>query len=246
MLKDAVASVLAQTYGDFTYIIGSDGSTDRTREYVASIKDERVLFFDSAHIGQFNMVNTLLDMAKKFDYVAILSDDDWWEPTFLEKCLSVIDKDAVLVHTDYYTDTAGHRVHTLVSTCKRTEALSRIIDAGKAKIIINGSATVMNVRFLRALKERDGFIYDNSYTTAADYDLWIRLLELGPAKHICETLNTYRDHAGSISKTMAFHQFFQALDINKRAGLPIRPWERARSLLWLIQRRLHIVPGWFK
>ena len=41
-LKDAVESVLAQTFADFRFLIIDDGSTDGTAEYLRSLNDPRL------------------------------------------------------------------------------------------------------------------------------------------------------------------------------------------------------------
>jgi glycosyltransferase involved in cell wall biosynthesis len=40
-VKDAVESVLGQTYRDFRFLIIDDGSRDGSREYLTSLKDPR-------------------------------------------------------------------------------------------------------------------------------------------------------------------------------------------------------------
>ncbi|MCL2019502.1 MAG: glycosyltransferase [Oscillospiraceae bacterium] len=85
LVSRAIESVLAQTFGDFEFIIVNNGSTDKSGavadEYAA--KDERikVIHRECGNIGAGR--NTGLNAAKG-DYIAFIDDDDWCEPDFLE------------------------------------------------------------------------------------------------------------------------------------------------------------------
>ena len=89
LLKRAIPSVLNQTYDNFEYIIVSDGSTDTTREFVKSINDPRIHFFEIErnhphhnynserewYIGGSYAANSALDKFRG-DWIARNDDDD--------------------------------------------------------------------------------------------------------------------------------------------------------------------------
>ena len=50
-LREAVDSILAQTFGDFEYLILDDGSTDGTREILDSYTDGRIRVVHQENIG---------------------------------------------------------------------------------------------------------------------------------------------------------------------------------------------------
>lgn len=92
-LEQALSSVLAQTWPHLEILVCDDGSTDGTREYLASLDDPRVVVMgNQAPRGPAANIATALTVARG-RYVAKLDDDDWWAPDFLERALEVMMRD---------------------------------------------------------------------------------------------------------------------------------------------------------
>lgn len=82
-LKQAIQSVLEQTYIHFELLILDNCSTDHTSEIVAQFSDSRIQYIRH----QCN-IRTLANWSygvywAKGDYLCILGDDDWYAPTFI-------------------------------------------------------------------------------------------------------------------------------------------------------------------
>ncbi|MGE3905450.1 MAG: glycosyltransferase family 2 protein [Reyranellaceae bacterium] len=86
-LHNAIGSVLRQTYPRMELIVVDDGSTDHSREIIASYGD-RVRPILSANGGQANAVN-LAAAAARGDYTAFLDSDDFWVPSKIEKMVAL-------------------------------------------------------------------------------------------------------------------------------------------------------------
>lgn len=84
LIKDAVSSVLSQTFIDFEYIIVDDGSTDGTADYFSTIKDPRIIYIQKQRIGRAKALNIAFNQAQS-PYIANLDADDIMQPTRLEK-----------------------------------------------------------------------------------------------------------------------------------------------------------------
>ncbi len=98
-VRQAIDSVLAQTYTDFELIISDNASTDKTpaicRLYAQ--KDSRISFHrNRRNIGPARNFNTLVRLCKG-EYFQWLSHDDVLAPEFIAKSVHVLDQDSAVV-----------------------------------------------------------------------------------------------------------------------------------------------------
>jgi glycosyltransferase involved in cell wall biosynthesis len=88
-VRAAVMSVLGQDYGDFELLIGDE--TGAAESLVAEIGDPRVQYrHNPTRLGFAQNHIALLDRARG-RYMAVLHDDDRWEPGFLSELVAVLD-----------------------------------------------------------------------------------------------------------------------------------------------------------
>ncbi len=113
-LRDALDSILNQTYTNFELLISDNHSTDSTEEicleYVKS--DSRIIYHrNSENLGIFKNVE-LLTMRAKGDFLMWVGDDDIYEhdclASYIERMME--SKDIILVFSDYsWIDAAGEK-----------------------------------------------------------------------------------------------------------------------------------------
>src|SRR5512138_1676105 len=94
-LRQSLDSLLTQTYSDFVLIINDNASTDVTpciwEEYAAA--DPRVRDFSNAtNIGNPRNFNRVFELTTT-RYLKWSTADDFWEPTFLERAVEVMERD---------------------------------------------------------------------------------------------------------------------------------------------------------
>jgi glycosyltransferase involved in cell wall biosynthesis len=90
-LKDAVDSILAQTFNDFEFIICNDGSTDDTEFFLNGIVDERVhVLQNKENIGEGFARDRAIESAKG-EWLAFIDADDVWASERLETLLGETD-----------------------------------------------------------------------------------------------------------------------------------------------------------
>jgi len=86
-IKEAIESILNQTFKDFEFIIVDDASTDNTRKIIGTYakKDGRIkVLYNEKNLGIVHSYNKAIKIAKG-KYIAILENDDIAAPTRLEK-----------------------------------------------------------------------------------------------------------------------------------------------------------------
>jgi glycosyltransferase involved in cell wall biosynthesis len=112
LLKDALESVLAQTYSKFRLVIGDNASTDETPEVVASYSDARIDYIrGERNIGMIGNFNRLIQLADT-EFLMLLPDDDLLYPDYLRSVVDVLQRHQTvgLVHTAFDEIDADSRV----------------------------------------------------------------------------------------------------------------------------------------
>lgn len=84
VVRQAVESVLNQTFADFEFIIINDGSTDETLEVLSEYRDPRIHIISQKNEGLARSLNRGLSLAVG-EYIARQDHDDISLPTRLEK-----------------------------------------------------------------------------------------------------------------------------------------------------------------
>jgi glycosyltransferase involved in cell wall biosynthesis len=102
-LKEALDSILAQTFTDFELVISDNASTDRTedlcREYAAC--DKRIRYSRNPENLGAGWNNNRVCEISTGEYFKWWAHDDLCAPEFLERCVAVLDRDpsVVLCHS---------------------------------------------------------------------------------------------------------------------------------------------------
>lgn len=198
-LGDALDSLLAQTCTEWEAVVIDDASTDHTADVVARYHDPRFRFVrhdvNRGHIVTFNEGVALA----RGEYFVILSADDRYHATFLERALSCFDAhpDVQLV----YTDTEVIDEHGRVRGRGRT-ALDPSHDWVRDLSVplmsgwfISGCAGIARTATLRELGG-----YDPTLTHTADVYLWRRLAFRGRVGHVTGWLLQHREHPGALHR----------------------------------------------
>ena len=223
-LREAVDSVLAQTFEEFELVIIDDGSTDRSVEIAAEYEraDSRVRLIRHAHVGLSRILNVGLGLCLG-SWVARMDADDVCCPDRLQAQLqfTVEHPAAVLVGTyAKYIGENGRIVGSYRLGPSTEQELREMMDRGEIVHFIH--PTVMMKRAL--VIEAGG--YDPRFGIADDLELYNRLLAKG---HLCLALPDakllYRVHSKSSvmsSNLRMFEQFrfVEAVLSARKRGAP--------------------------
>ncbi len=94
-LYKAIDSILKQSYLNFECIIINDASPENLGDVVKQFKDKRIRYeVNNQNIGKTNLVsnwNHCIQYANS-DYVILATDDDTFEPNFLQEAVKLIKK----------------------------------------------------------------------------------------------------------------------------------------------------------
>jgi len=92
LLKQALLSVQSQDFKDWEIVVSDNGTGPATGEYVASLKDPRILYFKTPRsLSVTDNWNQALAMSLG-DYVVMLGDDDALCPGYFSRMRSLIEK----------------------------------------------------------------------------------------------------------------------------------------------------------
>lgn len=94
VIRDALDSVRAQTFGDIEIVVADDGSEDDTVETVNvyARSDSRIRLLQLVHVGAAGARNAAIEFAGMHRYVAFLDSDDLWMPGHLARAIRVLEK----------------------------------------------------------------------------------------------------------------------------------------------------------
>ncbi len=196
MLRETLASILAQTYTDFELLIIDDGSTDHTQELLSEYKDMRIrsFVFEENH---FYCAAANFGMTKaRGEYIAFATSDDLWEPKKLEKQIAYLEKRKdcgacfTYVHIiDENGENADDKNQALFEVLRKTfytrrDWVQRFIFDGNC--LCHPTAVVR-----REVMEKVGG-YNLYYSLLADMELWLRIVRYYPIHVVEEGLVEYR------------------------------------------------------
>lgn len=92
-VRDAIESILNQTFCDFELLIINDGSSDHSQEIITSLaaRDDRIRYINREHRGLVKTRNEGLDRSRG-EYLALMDADDISIPTRLDRQLLFLRK----------------------------------------------------------------------------------------------------------------------------------------------------------
>jgi glycosyltransferase involved in cell wall biosynthesis len=203
-LREAINSILNQTFDDFEFIIVDDGSTDNSPQIISAYDDERIrLIRNERNMGLTASLNKGLDLARG-EYVARMDCDDVSLPERLAKQVAFMDANSGVGASS--TDALDIDAEGNVLRRRTTLTGAGLENFYWRTPLIHPSAII---RFSQFKDLR----YDERIRYAQDYDLWLRIKERSNLANLAECLLLYRVHDESITGAQAVEQTLSAYDI---------------------------------
>ncbi len=200
-LAQTIDSVIGQTFQDWRLIIVDDLSTDRTEEIIRSYaaREPRILLIQGEHKGIAAAANIGLAEVRA-PLVARLDADDIALPERLQVQYDFLEShpDVLAVGSDVYLiDEYNKRLHRRRAPVG-WQKIQGILQTRNC--MCHPSATIRT----SALQQIGG--YRDKFRNSLDYDLWLRISEIGKIENIAQDLLLYRRHASQVSASGNAHR----------------------------------------
>jgi glycosyltransferase involved in cell wall biosynthesis len=220
MVREAAASVIAQSVASIELIVVDDGSTDGTAHGLeAELRRpgsgawpagaSRIRVVSTAHRGVSAARNRGIELACG-EYIAFLDADDLWSPAKIENQLRFMRGNPSLLvsQCEEIWIRSGRRVNPGLR--HRKQSGDFFVDS-LTTCLVSPSAVIAKTEFLRSIA---GF--DERFTACEDYDLWLRILADHPIGLLPEALVVRRaGHPDQLSAMTPALDRFRILTILK-------------------------------
>ena len=190
-LKEAIESILNQSYTNFIFLIINDGSTDLSEAIILSYQDERIRYVkNSENIQLIATLNKGIDLINT-KYIARMDADDIAHPERLEKQISFLEKNPDCIVCGSYYQFIGQSEEII--------HLPIINDQIKFQLLYFNPFCHPSTVIRTSVFQEKNIKFNTEYKYAEDYFLWTELALKGEFYNIPEVLLYYRKHANQIS-----------------------------------------------
>ena len=188
-LREAIESVLSQTFGDFELLLLDDCPEDDREKVVQSYDDKRIVYLkNDRNLGITASRNRLIDLAKG-EYLAVFDHDDICRPERFAKEVAYLD--------------AHPECGVVGGWTKPTNGTPNVYPEGDhaIKLAMMAGASVWHPASMirRSVLDAAKARYEADYSPVEDYMLWMRLLPHTGFHNLQEVVLDYRWHASNTS-----------------------------------------------
>jgi len=202
-IRQAIDSILAQSYDNWELIVQDNASTDRTASIVKEFKDNRIKYdVNPKNVGMAANFNLGIRRAKG-EYLSLFSDDDRMLPDYLEKQIAHLEANPQIGFsfcTHYVINEEGKRLyrpsHAWDDQYRRTPCVAS--PAIGLFLLLNYGClpgTISTVVIRANCLDRVG-LFKEHYVMSLDWDMWIRLTACFGFGFLNERLVEVRMHPG--------------------------------------------------
>lgn len=191
-LREAMDSVVAQTYSNWEIVFWDNASTDGSRDIALSY-GSKVQYFKSEEKLSLGEARNRAFSKARGDFIAILDVDDIWLPHKLERQTQLFkDPDVAMTFTNaIFFDSKGDRYRAF----KRSPTKKKMIFADLLRKNFIWTLTMM---FRRSALDNMPYLFDPEFKMVCDYDLTLRLAYLFKTDYLEECLAKWRMHSQNV------------------------------------------------
>jgi glycosyltransferase involved in cell wall biosynthesis len=209
-IREALDSVLSQSFADWELIVIDDASTDDTRSVVEGYmkRDARIRYYrNDENLGIAKTRNRGLELARGAYIAPLDSDDIWLDQNKLAKQVEFLD-----VNKDY-SMLGGGIMHIDADSKPIKKVLYPVYDSLIRKIILQFNPFPQSTLLYRTEAALSCGGYSDAFKICDDYDLWLKMGLKAKFTNIPQVLAGYRVHGGNITKTKRLTTAKEILEI---------------------------------
>jgi len=192
LFKKAILSVKTQSFKDFEILVVNDGSQDDTQKYLEITSSK------SQVPNKFKIINNSISKgitlsrqvaleASSGEYIAVLDDDDEWVDTQkLQKQVDFLD-----AHQEHVLVGGGISIINSKNQASRTKLRSQTDENIRQTMLLRNNFFTSTVMFKREAAIKVGGFIKDQQDFAEDYDLWLRLGNIGKMFNFQEVFTKY-------------------------------------------------------
>ncbi|HEY1054475.1 MAG TPA: glycosyltransferase, partial [Emticicia sp.] len=211
-VKEAINSILNQTFKDFELVVLNDASNDSSKEIILSLSDSRIRYIENEQNSGLSFSRNRLLSEVKGEYIAWLDADDIAYPARLEeeyKFLVEHPDHAMIASWARLINSDGEPTGNFIKSYIPNEYLSALL------LFVNyfvQSSVMLRKSHLPEIHYRPEF------PPTEDYELWVRIAAKHPVAILPKTLVDYRIHSTNISSVQQ-QKSEKAVKLNHRIQL---------------------------
>ena len=214
ILKEAVKSILNQSFREFEFIIIDDASTDGTWDYLNSLDDKRLkLIRNETNLGITKSLNIGLRAAKG-KYIARMDSDDISLPMRFEKQYKFMESHPNVILCGTRIKAFGDMSYTSGGRWRRK---MENMDDYRIRLLFSNPGPYHPTVFLRhEMLKKHHIEYNEKYICTQDYDLFTVVSRYGKVYTLDDVLVHYRFHKQQMFSTHRENQIRTDKNIQKK------------------------------
>mgnify|MGYP001601175744 FL=1 len=215
-VKLCVHSILSQSFRHFNLIILDNNSVDGTKEWIRSLRDERIVLYESDKSLSIEENWGRITSVNKNEFITLIGHDDLLDMEYLtvmDKLISENPHASIYLAHFRFIDANG----SLIRKCK--PMAPKETAAGFLKSFLTNQIDVNGTGYMVRSTDYDavGGIPPYPSLLFADFELWIRLTQMGYKATAPEECFSFRIHKSTTSTStdrrlqMALEKFINFL-----------------------------------
>lgn len=213
-LNQALQSIIEQSHQNWEAIIVNNFSTDDTLQIIESFNEPRFKVINFQNNGIIAASRNEGIRRSSAPFIAFLDSDDMWYSEKLSRCLVELEGGNDLVcHGEKWVS---------ADTRQRNIVYGPASNATHDKLLFRGNCLSTSATIVRRdiLNQVGGFSEDSTFTTAEDYELWLKISQITSSFiFLDEILGEYRRHELGASSSVLRHLNAELAVVNSHISL---------------------------